>query len=103
MIYATAISFEENDMKNLKKIVRVRLKTDGKDSWTIDDKPFDGWYEKEWIHGWLKKLDNFEIKVDIYPYPLLEPVEDNGTKYVRSKSNNHLTDNLLELPKYTEN
>ena len=35
-------------------------------------------------------------------YPFVEPVEDDGTKYVRSKSNNRLTDNLLSLPKHTE-
>jgi len=102
MIYATAISFEKNDAKTVKKIVEIKLETDGNDSWTYKDKPINGWFPKERIHGWLKDNDRFEVKVNIYPYPFLEPVEDDGTKYVRSKSNNRLTDNLLSLPKYTE-
>ena len=41
MIYATAISFEENDAKTVKKIVRIKLETDGNDSWKYKDKPFN--------------------------------------------------------------
>jgi len=102
MIYAKAISFNENDEKTLTSIVQIKLETDGSDSWTIDDKPIDGWFLKENIHQWLKSNDRFKIKVNESPYPYLESVEDNGTKYVRSERNRYRQDNLLELPKYVE-
>src|SRR5699024_12384986 len=102
MIYATAISFEKNDAKTVKKIVEIKLETDGNDSWTYKDKPINGWFPKERIHGWLKDNDRFEVKVNIYLYPFLEPVEDDGTKYVRSKCNNSLSDILLILLNYID-
>lgn len=58
-----------------------------------------GYFKKEVIHDYLKSHPN-SIRVNVSPYPFLEPViSANGEKYVRSNANNYLRDNLLNLPR----
>ncbi|GEP80800.1 hypothetical protein SCA05_25930 [Staphylococcus carnosus] len=105
MIYATGISFYKNEgNKNLKSIVRIQLESTSDESWRLDEKVIKGWYEKEKIHDWLKsnKEKDFEIKIKISPYSQLEPVENNGVKYVRAVADETLVNNLLELKNYYE-
>lgn len=104
MIYATGISFKKNDVHNLKSIVQIKLETDGKDTWTIDDKKINGWFKKEIIHDWLKahREGGFKIKVKLYPYSELVPVEDEGLKYVRAAADSTDKNNLLKLETYYE-
>ncbi|MDZ5784612.1 DUF3892 domain-containing protein [Marinococcus luteus] len=105
MIYATGISFKKEDVEDLKSIVRIQLESDENESWKINDEPINGWYSKETIHRWLKNYGDkgFEIKVKIKPYPELEPVEDNGVRYVRSVRDDSRKNNLLSLKAYYEN
>lgn len=104
MIYATAISFNKNDDKKLETIVRIKLESDKNETWKIKDKPINGWFKKEIIHGWLKNKadEGFKIVVNIDPNPELEAVENKSVKYVRSSRNNSVKDNLLNLPSYSE-
>lgn len=60
----------------------------------------NGYYYKSAIHDFLKHNTYSTIKVNIYPYPVLEPaISQNGEKYVRSKANTIYIDNLLNLPR----
>lgn len=104
MIYATAISFNEKDTRNLKTIVRIKLEADESETWKISDKRIDGWFKKEIIHSWLESSDDkgFKIKVKLSPYSELESVENNGIKYVRAVGDNSQNNNLLNLDFYTE-
>lgn len=59
---------------------------------------YKGYYPKEQIHDMLVLGE--EIRVDIYPYPYLEPMlSPRGEKYVRSEPNKSPHDNLLNLPR----
>ena len=56
-------------------------------------------YKKEVLHDFLVENPN-TITVNLGSHPNLEPaVSLNGTKYVRSESNNTEQDNLLKLPR----
>lgn len=56
-------------------------------------------YEKEAIHDHLLKYPK-SICVNIYPYPLLQPVVSvQGEKYVHSTPDSTQKDNLLNLPR----
>lgn len=58
----------------------------------------NGYYPKEQVHDML--LQGAEIRVNIYPYPNLEPMlSARGEKYVRSEPNPSPHDNLLNLPR----
>ena len=50
MIYATGISFNENDVHDLKSIVQIKLESTEDETWTVDDEKIQGWYKKEAIH-----------------------------------------------------
>lgn len=56
-------------------------------------------FKKETIHDLL--LNNPKsIYVDLYPYPVLQPVVSSlGEKYVRSEPDSTEKDNLLNLPR----
>lgn len=58
-----------------------------------------GYYAKNIVHDYL--LENPDsICVNRYPYPYLEPATSkNNEKYVRSKGNDSIQDNLLMLPR----
>lgn len=104
MIYATGISFNENDVHDLKSIVQIKLESTEDETWTFDDKKIQGWYKKEAIHIWLKSKgeQGFKIKVKLSPYSELEAVESNGVKYVRAVADDTEKNNLLKLKAYTE-
>ena len=58
-----------------------------------------GWLSKEFLYDYLKNPNHYNISVG-FNGPLLEPaLSSNGEKYVRSKANNKLYDNLLNLPR----
>jgi len=105
MIYATGISFKKNAKVDLQSIVRIQLESDSAGDWKLGEESINGWYKKEDIHRWLdnKGKDGFVIKVKIEPYSNLEPVENNGVKYVRATPDGTKENNLLKLKKYTEN
>lgn len=104
MIYATAISFKEDDVQNLESIVQIKLEADENETWKISDEKINGWYKKEVIHLWLKskREEGFKIKVKLAPYSELEPVENNDVKYVRAVADNTDRNNLLKLQTYYE-
>lgn len=55
--------------------------------------------KKEQIYNYLLK-NPCSIYVDLFPFPYLEPVISiYGEKYVRSKANYTMKDNLLRLPR----
>ena len=59
----------------------------------------EGYFKKETLYDYLKDNPG-SIKVNLYPYPVLEPaVSRNGEKYVRSKGDSTDKDNLLKLPR----
>ena len=59
-----------------------------------------GWYKKEEVFN-LIKYDSWTIKVNIAPFPVLIPaISINGEKYVKSVSDNTISDNLMGLPRY---
>lgn len=80
MIYADKISFNQEDEKRLGTIVKIHLSSDKNESWKIKGEFINGWYTKETVYRWLLDLskDGFKIAVNISPYPILEPVENNG-------------------------
>lgn len=104
MIYATGISFEKEEIKDLKSIVRIKLESDKSENWKIDNKLINGWYKKETIHRWLvnNRGKGFQINVKLEPYSELEPVENNGIKYVRAVADSKDKNNLLNLKTYVE-
>lgn len=60
----------------------------------------NGFYEKGNVHDFIVKNPQSIIQVNISPYPNLIPViSSKNEKYVRSKANDTLDDNLLRLPR----
>lgn len=58
----------------------------------------EGFYPKEQVYDML--VQGKIIRVNIYPYPLLEEMTSfKGEKYVRSEPNEYQYDNLLNLPR----
>ena len=58
-----------------------------------------GYFKKDVIHDYVKENPG-SIKVDRYPYPnVIGAISGNGEKYVRSSPNDHMHDNLLDLPR----
>ncbi|WP_436947695.1 DUF3892 domain-containing protein [Staphylococcus xylosus] len=104
MIYADKISFNREDEKSLGTIVDIHLVSDKNETWKIENELINGWYKKETVYRWLlnNSKKGFKIAVNITPYPILEPVENKGVKYVRSNANETEKDNLLELPIFYE-
>lgn len=104
MIYATGISFKKDAVKTLESIVRIKLEADENETWKLRDKKIDGWYSKEDIYRWLtsSREKGFKIKVKLMPYSELEPVENNGVKYVRAVADSTEKNNLLKLQNYSE-
>lgn len=101
MIYATEITMQtghRND-NDLEVIDSIYLKQDTATNWQISNQPLIGWYKKEDINRWLINNDQLQIKVNISPYPLLEPVTDGHIIYVKSQADNTGRDNLLRLPR----
>ena len=92
MIYATKIKMKNGCEKsnNLLEIDKIYL------SGVVQE----GFYYKSEIYDFLKSNPNSKIKVNINPYPELQPVvSKNGEKYVRSIANLIYIDNLLCLPR----
>ncbi len=92
MIYATKIRMKPNCnySDNLLEIDMIYLTGEVKQ---------EGWYQKEVIHDFIKDKGG-QVKVNISPYPLLQPmVSPKGEKYVRSTPNSSGRDNLLALPR----
>lgn len=59
----------------------------------------EGYFKKEILHDYLKDNPG-SIQVNISPYPDVEPaISSNNEKYVRSKGNSTIRDNLLALPR----
>ncbi len=59
----------------------------------------DGFYKKAVVHDHLKNNPG-SIQVGIFPYPdCLPTISINGEKYVKSKPDNTVVDNLLKLPR----
>lgn len=104
MIYATGISFKKDDVQNLESIVQIKLEADENDTWKVSGEKLNGWFKKEVIHSWLKskREEGFKIKVKLEPYSELEPLENNGVKYVRAVADNTDRNNLLKLKTYYE-
>lgn len=58
----------------------------------------EGFYPKEQVYVMLVRGEM--IRVNIYPYPLLEEMASyKGERYVRSEPNESAYDNLLNLPR----
>ena len=58
----------------------------------------EGFYLKEQVYDMI--LQGEIIRVNIYPYPILEEMTSSkGEKYVRSMPNESRHDNLLNLPR----
>ena len=58
----------------------------------------EGFYLKEQVYDMI--LQGEIIRVNIYPYPILEEMTSSkGEKYVRSMPNESRNDNLLNLPR----
>ncbi|MFT9005528.1 MAG: hypothetical protein ABF991_12610 [Liquorilactobacillus hordei] len=105
MIYADKISFNQNDKHTLKTIVQIHLITEEPEKWKLEDEVINGWFKKETIYRWLKNKGDsgFKIEVSTKPKtPLLEPVKDGTTLYVRSQKDETKDDNLLLLKAYYE-
>ena len=63
----------------------------------------DGTQKKTFIVGsHLLGKKVFKIKVKLMPYSELEPVENNGVKYVRAVADSTEKNNLLKLQNYSE-
>lgn len=58
----------------------------------------EGFYLKEQVYDMILQVEI--IRVNIYPYPILEEMTSSkGEKYVRSMPNESRHDNLLNLPR----
>lgn len=90
MILATTIHFRKNTTASLRE--------QDIESICLEGENCHGHYLKEQVHDML--VGGEEIRVNIYPYPNLEPMlSPRGEKYVRSEPNPSPHDNLLNLPR----
>lgn len=88
MIFATKIHFKYGSPSSPSEqdIESIFLSGEG----------LEGFYSKEQVYDMLVRGKN--IRVNIYPYPLLkEMTTSEGKKYVRSMPNGNRHDNLLKL------
>ncbi|MCC8149581.1 DUF3892 domain-containing protein [Akkermansia sp.] len=64
----------------------------------LSGEELEGFYLKEQVYDMI--LQGEIIRVNIYPYPILEEMTSSkGEKYVRSMPNESRHDNLLNLPR----
>ena len=87
------------------KATKIKMKSGCKESNNLCEidsiylKEAGMFYKKEAIYDHLLKCPK-SICVNIYPYPLLQPVVSvQGEKYVRSTPDSTQKDNLLNLPR----